>query len=273
MSSLKKLILTILPKGLKEKIKWYFASSQLVAGDSIWAKNAKYDFETKTIIQKILKSDSVALDIGAGVGEFTIEMSEQITKGKIHSFEPIPESNNKLNKNTKRLKQCITYDFPLSDSMQDITFNIVDKNLGYSGLKITDDVRRKFKGETTEIKVKTNTIDHLFKTIEQLDFIKVDVEGAEYSILKGGFETIKKFKPTIVFEFMSHAKAYDVDATKMFQLITDLGLNIYNTEYFIQGKDPLTELEFKSQIDKEYEFYFVAAEKNFIPQKEFRFKI
>jgi|688.fasta_scaffold182232_3 FkbM family methyltransferase len=58
-------------------------------------------------------------------------------------------------------------------------------------------------GEFTKHKVKCETIDNMFQKLklESLDIIKIDTEGAELSIIKGGETTIKQFKPNILLEF------------------------------------------------------------------------
>ena len=51
--------------------------------------------------------------------------------------------------------------------------------------------------------VQCKTIDELFVELglQSLDLIKIDTEGSELNILKGGAKTIKEFKPSILLEF------------------------------------------------------------------------
>jgi FkbM family methyltransferase len=58
-------------------------------------------------------------------------------------------------------------------------------------------------GEFTTHIVDCITIDGMFQqlNLESLDVIKIDTEGAELSILKGGEKTLREFKPTILLEF------------------------------------------------------------------------
>lgn len=48
--------------------------------------------------------------------------------------------------------------------------------------------------------VKTTTLDIVTQDIETIDFIKIDVEGAEPQVIKGGMATLKKHKPTLIIE-------------------------------------------------------------------------
>ena len=58
-------------------------------------------------------------------------------------------------------------------------------------------------GENSKEKIRLKTIDKFVKKnkIKKIDFIKIDTEGSEYFILKGGLKTIEKFKPIIQFEY------------------------------------------------------------------------
>jgi FkbM family methyltransferase len=65
-------------------------------------------------------------------------------------------------------------------------------NLGNYRLAIHDE-----RGQET---VPLTTLDHIASTrgLDRLDLIKVDIEGAEAQFLKGGRETIERFRPTIM---------------------------------------------------------------------------
>ena len=56
--------------------------------------------------------------------------------------------------------------------------------------------------QASSITVQTNTLDSFCDSLglKKLDFLKIDVEGAEHLVLKGGMNTLGRFKPTIVFE-------------------------------------------------------------------------
>jgi hypothetical protein len=85
--------------------------------------------------------------------------------------------------------------------------------------------------------------------IEKLDFIKIDVEGAEYLVLSGASILIKKFKPKVIFECASaHMKNYDHDPKKIFDLVNnELGLKIY---CLTDTNNPLTEKQFLDLMEK-----------------------
>lgn len=64
--------------------------------------------------------------------------------------------------------------------------------------------------------------------LEQLDFIKLDVEGYETKAINGGMNTITKCRPVIVLEcWESHQGGCDLDHTKLkFKMLLDLGYTV-----------------------------------------------
>ena len=82
------------------------------------------------------------------------------------------------------------------------------------------------------IKMKSTTIDKFVEenNIEKIDYIKMDVEGAERNILEGAIKTIKKFKPSLAIAIYHGGKLFMED--------------FYNIPIFI-----------KNVINEDYEYY------------------
>ena len=67
---------------------------------------------------------------------------------------------------------------------------------GVGGLSIVRDF-----GSLDHLKVKTNTVDNIVKNFDlNLNFLKLDIEGAEFEALKGSIKTLAKNKPIICLE-------------------------------------------------------------------------
>lgn len=140
-----------------------------------------------------IKENDYVIDAGANIGEFSIYASEKVgSNGKIFAFEPIPD----IYKILVNQKKIITHDNIVG------IMEALDQNEGRTHFKYSED----FAGGSSEadpnvnsIEVKVNTIDNYVKTnnIEKIDFIKMDIEGAERRALIGATETIKKYKPRL----------------------------------------------------------------------------
>lgn len=138
-----------------------------------------------------LTDNSVILDVGANIGVWTVNLARQ--NRRVHCFEPFFPSYLALCGNiflNKVENNVLVYNCGLTDMPDKKLYisNNEENNIG--GVMLVEDA------EGAEINLKT--IDSL--NLQRLDFIKVDVEGHEYNVLKGGEETIKKYKPVIFFE-------------------------------------------------------------------------
>lgn len=150
-------------------------------------------YEIKDVF--ISKGDFI-IDAGANIGLFSI-FASQITgnNGKVFAFEPVEDTIFFLNKNikTNNIKNIQQVPYAIGDSEENITFYINKKCLVQSSSEIPRDY-------TNIQKIKQTTLDSFIKSnqnIHKIDFIKVDIEGAERKFLDGAKNTIQKYKPKI----------------------------------------------------------------------------
>jgi len=165
----------------------------------------------KKFINRINKELLFCLDIGANIGEYTnLILSE--TKAKIISFEPLPKAFEDLKKieknNAERLK---VFNIALGDNNEILDLNY--SNEKSQTASFSKDLNKlsfyNFK-DNKKIKTKISTLDNFF--LENLnlfqnniDLIKIDVEGFEFEILSGAKEIIKKKSPKYIqMEFNWH---------------------------------------------------------------------
>ncbi len=219
-------------------------------------KNMKYDRLTETIMQRVLKEDSNCIDIGCHKGEILDLMLKYSPKGQHFAFEPIPDLYNQLKENYKN--KANVYPYALSDKAGKSTFQYVKNAPAYSGIK-----KRRYdieKPDIEEIEVELKTLDEVIPENIKIDFIKIDVEGAEFGVLKGGKQLLKKSLPVIVFE--SGLGASDFYGTKpedLYKYITEeIGLNISLLKSFVKNDKPLTLNDFVKHFNTNDEYYFVA---------------
>lgn len=155
-------------------------------------------FEKKEIdlCRRFIKKDSIVLDIGANIGIHSIHFSRMAEEGLVISFEPSPETFSVLLRNVRNFANILPINIGLSNSNSVADFYVADDN-AYSGLK---DTRRK---EIKKIvKVFCFTLDEFLmgQNLKSIDFIKIDVEGLEQSVLEGMGRITEKYHPVIFCE-------------------------------------------------------------------------
>ena len=154
-------------------------------------------------------SKPVFFDIGANVGDNSIALRKRFAEAEISAFEPVKKTYDLLLLKTAH-QYIKAYNIGFSDKTGTGTlFNTVD-NAQTEMASVYKDVFKgifKKEGEVTAIEFVMETIDTfcLSKNITCIDFLKIDVEGHELSVLQGAKNMLlnKQIK-CIQFEFNSH---------------------------------------------------------------------
>lgn len=142
-----------------------------------------------------VESGDYVIDGGACFGDTALYFANEVgDEGKVFSFEFVPDNLNIFNQNIDLnpvLKKNINViERPLwSDSTSNL---FVAENGPASQVFMEEPSQYDFKVMTISIDDFVNK-----NKIEKIDFIKLDIEGAELECLKGAKETIKKFKPKL----------------------------------------------------------------------------
>jgi FkbM family methyltransferase len=226
-------------------------------------QNIKYDIYTKKIMQRVLKNSSNCMDIGCHKGEILDEILKFAPSGKHYAFEPLPHLYKFLQEKYHG-KNITLFPIALFDKKGETSFKFVVNAPAYSGIR-----ERNYDfpdPEISELQVETDLLDNLIPENVQIDFIKIDVEGAEFPALQGGVKTICRCRPVIVFEFgIGAADHYGVKPETLFDFITsDCGLSISTLKGFLKKNEKLSKEKFCSLYLDQLEYYFIAY-KNVIP--------
>jgi hypothetical protein len=152
-----------------------------------------------------LLKNKVILDIGSNIGLFSKKIIQNIPYKQIHLFEPVTKYFNQSKENLKNYKNLFFYNFALGseNEKKDIYINKIkeEQDTGWNTLLTLDpNQSSNFYENMDKEVVVIKRLDECLKDIDQIDFIKIDVEGFEAEALEGSFELIKKFKPYILIE-------------------------------------------------------------------------
>ena len=145
-------------------------------------------------ILPFIKEGNVFLDAGANFGYYSLIFSQ--TAEKVYAFEPNPMVYKRLleNINLNHIRNIVTEPQCLSDvSSKSIKlYTVSGAEKGNATLS--------FRSDSKIVECEATTIDNYFKDKDRLDFIKIDVEGAEDKVLRGAQETLGRLRPVILFE-------------------------------------------------------------------------
>ena len=222
-------------------------------------KNHRYDIQTKKILQKILTTNANCIDVGCHEGEFLDLFLKYAPQGRHFAFEPLPDYYENLVKNYGN--KCQVHPQALSDKKGESTFNYVISNPAYSGLQKRN--YDKPNEKDTSITVETDLLDNILPTGTKIDFIKIDVEGGEYQVLKGATKTLKSNQPIVIFEHgLGAADIYGTTPEMVYDLLVkDCELNLATMGAWLKGHQGFSKATFCQHFYENIDYYFMAFPK------------
>jgi FkbM family methyltransferase len=172
--------------------------------------------------RKTLKPGMTVLDIGANIGYFALLEAKIVgRKGKVYAVEPVSENISFLERNAalNNFSNIEVFRFAIGDKTKLTKIHVMKKR-NYSSMWNVDRGSKRISSED----VQETTVDAFLKNKSMPDVVRMDVEGYEYNILKGMWNTLKK-DIMILMElhapFLSKAKL-----TEMFSTLKKNGFGI-----------------------------------------------
>ena len=154
------------------------------------------------IMEEKIKVGNITVDVGANIGLHTLNMARIVgNTGRVFAFEPDPSNFEILRKNVKinNYQNIILEQKACADKYGRTTLYQSD----HPGMHRVFPQTKQAKGQ---VQVELTSLDKYFidsNLADKINFIKIDVEGLEFSVLKGMKNILKNNKKIkILFEFM-----------------------------------------------------------------------
>jgi FkbM family methyltransferase len=170
-----------------------YPAGDIYIGPSLEAYG-EYSPDEARMFQLLLQPGDVVLEVGANIGAHTLSLARAVgPAGLVHAIEP-----------QRSLFQMLCANLALND-LQNV--HVRQQGLGavQEVLRVSTPVTAAAAnfggislGRQGEEPVQVMTLDDL--RLDRLDLIKIDVEGMEEAVLRGGTETIRRLRPTLYVE-------------------------------------------------------------------------
>jgi len=189
-----------------------------------------YEEENLNIILSSITDNSYYIDIGANIGIMSIPILDRIKNCKVISIEPSPNSFPYLQKtfdNCSYKDRWSLINKAISDLVGSSKFTIFSEDYSaFEGLKNTERINI----DSKEIDVEVVMLDNLWINMKKpnVSFIKVDVEGNEYFVIKGAEKLISKCKPNLQIECNAkNMSAYNINPENIIELVSEINYKIF----------------------------------------------
>ena len=174
------------------------------------------------VFQRLLTMSSpVMYDVGASSGVYCL-LAAFIPSMRVFAFEPAAEAFRLLRSNLflNGLQESVrAFNLAISDTDADATLKMPG-NPGESGLATLGTPKR--FGGAREVPCITNRLDSM--ELEAPNLIKIDTEGCELKVLLGAEQTIRRYRPEIIFEYNPiNSSQFDYHPKEVLALLIDWG--------------------------------------------------
>lgn len=222
-------------------------------------RRTSYDELTKQILDRVVERTADCIDVGCHVGMVLDDILSLAPDGQHDAFEPLPHYSAFLTKKYRHKPNVRIHRIAISDRNGSADFAYNHDHPDYSGFREREYPSIAEHVET--IRVKTMRLDDVIDPRRRIKLIKIDVEGAELSVLRGAVELLSRDRPTVIFEHgLGASDFYNTTPEQMFDLLTEARLQVYLLDEFLDGKRPLTRQGLSEQYHRRLNHYFVATE-------------
>ena len=214
--------------------------------DSLFLSVRGFHEKTATdLVKNEIKEGDTVLDIGANIGYYTLLFAKLVgPTGKVFAFEPEPKNFKLLKKNVEEnnYKNTQFFQNAVSDKDEKLKFYISDESSAANQLFQP----KKFN---EIIEVDSIKLDNFFSKDTKIDFVKIDIQGAEGTAIKGMISLLKNNPEIkIMQEWWPEAiKKYGMESDEHLKILESLGYKFYE----IDGQnDKINEIYIKELINK-----------------------
>lgn len=190
-------------------------------------------------------------DIGANIGQTVVKYTRFFPESRIYSFEPFPDSFQKLRRRFEENSLVEAVQFAISNKVSKRKFYVNQNSVTNSLLPTVDDIeyvdywcdKPNDVRNITTIEVPVTTIDEFCKqnSIDELQIVKMDIEGGELMALEGATEKLNQEAISLIFTevcfipiFEGHSLFYEI-----WDFLSDYEytlFNVYNLTYTKNGQ-------------------------------------
>jgi FkbM family methyltransferase len=167
-----------------------------------------FELTERSFVARFLRRGMIVLDIGAHHGFYTLLASKLVgPAGKVFAFEPSPREQKalRLNLTLNRCKNVSVQRLALSDAETQADLYVVnDEHTGFNSLRPPG-----IPSPTTQVTVSVKQLDNWIREtkVDHVDFIKLDVEGGEFAVLKGGAKLLEQRPRPLILAELENARS------------------------------------------------------------------
>jgi len=168
----------------------------------------------------------IIFDVGANVGDFTDYLLGKTSNCEFKTFEPIKDTFSKLQNRFKANSKVMNFNFALGEKAGDQVIHLFEDNQ-LNSLKGDLSSDEQISNKQTVI-IKTLSDFCPESSVERIDLLKIDTEGFELEILRGGIDILKNVKYIFVEVGFVDEDLRHTSFVKVDKFLKELGFSFYS---------------------------------------------
>lgn len=204
-----------------------------------------FEPEEVELVKKQINQGDIVVDIGANIGYYTLLFAQLVGEtGRVIAFEPDPDNFALLHKNItlNQYHNVTLVQKAASIENSQTQLFLCDENKG---------MHRLYDSVCCQDSIEVETVcldDYLPTLVDKVDFVKIDIEGAEYNALQGMQNILRQHQPKLLTEFSPAALfEYGIKPKTYVDFLTSLGFDLYQVGHTLSAID-LPQLETDLEI-------------------------
>lgn len=213
----------------------------------------RWNFESEMPVHRALREylrpGFIFFDVGSNFGQHAIPAAKWVTpKGQVHAFEPVSRHLLLL----KRHKQLNHFGDELkivaaavsNEEAEVVQFEVPMNSIAVeAGIKLSGSA-----GPVERLQVRNIRLDNYCDQLQiHPQVIKIDVEGAEFEVLKGAAEMLREYRPILIIEIHDFAlPAFDTTADLIKNFLSARGYRNVEVLQAVSGSKAWHQAVFKA---------------------------
>ena len=193
----------------------------------------RFSVAHEAVLRALVRPGDHALDLGANAGWYSRILSELVgPTGRVYSVEPVPPTFELLVRSVRKLRLDNVQ--PINSAVSDHSGSIVMEVPAYEGGGINFYQAHIVDGEPDGVtarrkfRVPVTSIDTLLGQLARpISFVKCDVEGHEWAVIRGAAEVIRRSLPSMLIEVTTDPDASGTTAHDLFTWLDGAGYRPY----------------------------------------------
>ncbi|WP_332810723.1 FkbM family methyltransferase [Sphingomonas sp.] len=213
------------------KLVWH--PEDLRTAANILVNTGTYEPVESAALMKGATGATVICDIGANIGFYSLHWAKVVAPGgKVHAFEPVPTTYDRLVRNVA-LNEAADIVRANNQGVGDKRTSVTIYLPAFSGSGAASIKNLHPEEQSIEVEAQIDTLDAYFEQggIDGFDLAKIDVEGAELMVIKGGMASISRHKPLLFIELLRKwSKPFGYHPNDVIMLLRQIGYRCYSFE-------------------------------------------